>query len=61
MKKERGLSMIRLKVSYTSALELAHFIETIKPYMKGYKLSKNRQGKYLKAYIDLEDLGKEVQ
>lgn len=47
---------VRIKISYTDEQELAGVIRLLSPMLKGYKVSRSKQGRYKKAYADLEVL-----
>lgn len=45
--------MIKIKVSYERPEELKQLLDKLKPDVKHWKKSGNREGRYLKAYIEL--------
>ena len=45
---------VKIKVSYSTDEELAGVIRLLSPALKGYKISRNKEGRYKKAYADLE-------
>lgn len=45
---------VKIKISYTEDQELAGVIRLLSPALKGYKISRNKEGRYKKAYADLE-------
>lgn len=48
---------IKIKVSYTEDAELAGVIRLLSPVVKSWKVSKNQEGQYKKAYIVLKQGG----
>lgn len=46
--------MVKIKVSYQNAQELDRLIQILEPYILSMKLSKQQDGRYLKAYIKLK-------
>lgn len=48
--------MVKLKVSYKNDEELEKIRFWLAPITKHMKISKNEEGEYKKAYIDLIDL-----
>lgn len=53
--KERSNEMsVKIKVSYNTDQELAGVIRLLSPVMKKYKVSRNNDGQYKKAYIDIK-------
>lgn len=48
---------IRLKVSYEEPEELRHLLERIRPDVKSWKVARNREGRFKKAYIELHETG----
>ncbi len=47
--------MIKIKVSYEHQEELKRLLERLGPDVKRWKASRNREGHFLKAYIELKD------
>ena len=45
---------VKIKVSYNTDEELAEVIRMFSPAMKDYKVSRNKDGRYKKAYIFIE-------
>lgn len=45
--------MTKIKVSYERPEELRLLLDKLKPNVKHWKKSGNREGRYLKAYIEL--------
>lgn len=45
--------MVKIKVSYQNTQELDRLIQILEPYILSLKLSKQKDGRYLKAYIKL--------
>ena len=43
----------KIKISYTTKEELEKILQALSPVIKQYKISKNPEGKYKKAYITL--------
>lgn len=53
--KERNDRMsVKIKVSYNTDQELAGVIRLLSPVLKDYKVSRNKEGRYKKAYAELE-------
>lgn len=46
---------VKIKISYTTKEELEKILHVLSPVMKDYKIAKNREGKYKKAYVELEE------
>lgn len=46
---------VRLKVSYEEPEELRHLLERLQPVVKSWKVSRNREGRFKKAYIELHE------
>lgn len=46
---------IKIKVSYTEDEELAGVIRLLSPRVISYKVARQQQGKFKKAYIELKD------
>lgn len=47
--------MIKLKVSYEHPEELKRLLKKLGPDVKSWKVSRNREGKFLKAYVVMKD------
>lgn len=47
--------MIKIKVSYEKHEELLWLLSKLRPEIKKCRESKNREGRFLKAYIDLKE------
>lgn len=47
---------VKIKVSYITDEELAGVIQLLSPVLKDYKVSRNKEGRYKKAYADLDML-----
>lgn len=45
---------VKIRVSYTDDEELAGVIRLLSPQMVSYKVARQQQGKYKRAYIDLD-------
>jgi len=45
---------VKIKISYTSSTELEKILQVLSPVMKDYKISKNQEGKYKKAYVEVK-------
>lgn len=45
---------VKIKVSYNTDQELAGVIRLLSPVIKDYKVSRNNDGQYKKAYIDIK-------
>lgn len=45
---------VKIKISYTTDKELAGVIRLLSPVLGSKKVSKNREGKYRKAYIRVD-------
>ena len=51
----RGLQMsVKIKISYTTKEELEKVLRVLSPVMKDYKIAKNQEGQYKKAYAYLK-------
>lgn len=48
--------MIKIKVSYERPEELQRLLEKLQPEIEGLKVSGNREGKFLKAYVIMKKL-----
>lgn len=47
--------MIKIKVSYQYTDELKEVLKLLSPKVASYKVSKNNNGTFRKAYIELKD------
>ena len=47
---------VKIKVSYNTEEELAGVIRLLSPVLKDYKVSRNKEGRYKKAYAELDML-----
>jgi hypothetical protein len=47
--------LIKIRVSYTNPEELQKVIRLLGPILRNAKVSKNDEGKYKKAYIELKN------
>lgn len=45
--------MIKIKISYNTDEELAGVIRLLSPVMKSWRVSRNKEGRYKKAYAEL--------
>ena len=45
---------VKIKISYTTKEELEKILQVLSPVMKDYKISKNQEGKYKKAYVEVK-------
>ena len=45
---------VKIKVSYNTEEELAGVIRLLSPVLKDYKVSRNKEGRYKKAYAELD-------
>ena len=45
---------VKIKISYTSNEELARILQALSPVLKDYKVAKNQEGKYKKAYVEVK-------
>ena len=45
---------IRLKVSYEEPEELRHLLERLRPDVKSWKVARNQEGRFKKAYIEMK-------
>lgn len=50
--------MIKLKISYEQEEDLARILTVLRPMIIRYKRSGNTQGRYKKAYVELEHVMK---
>ncbi len=48
--------MVKIKISYNTDAELEELLKLIAPILRKYKVSKNRDGNYKKAYAELEKM-----
>lgn len=46
---------VKIKLSYSNDEELAGVIRLLSPVMTDYKVSRNKEGRYKKAYIGLDN------
>lgn len=46
---------VKIKVSYECAEELQHILERLRPDIKTWRESGNRDGQFMKAYIFLDE------
>lgn len=51
-----GVALVKIKVSYEDPEELRRILERLRPNVKSWKVSRNREGRFLKAYIILKSL-----
>lgn len=49
------LMSVKIKISYTTDEELKKVLQALSPVMKGYKISKNQEGKYKKVYVEVKE------
>ena len=49
-----GDALVKIKVSYEDPEELRRILERLRPDVKNWKVSRNREGRFLKAYIFLK-------
>ena len=49
-----GDVLVKIKVSYEDPEELRRILERLRPDVKSWKVSRNREGRFLKAYIFLK-------
>ena len=45
--------MIKIKISYNTDEEIAGVIRLLSPVMKSWRVSRNKEGRYKKAYAEL--------
>ncbi|TCO85791.1 hypothetical protein EV212_102106 [Frisingicoccus caecimuris] len=45
--------MIKIKISYNTDQELEHVARLLSPALKSCKISRNKEGRYKKAYAEL--------
>ena len=48
--------MLNIKVSYERPEELRALLERLRPDVKAWKASRNREGRFKKAYIELKEI-----
>lgn len=48
--------MIKIKISYERPEELQRLLEKLQPEIERLKVSRNREGKFLKAYVIMKKL-----
>ena len=48
--------MVKIKVSYERPEELQQLLEKLQPEVERLKVSRNREGKFLKAYVIMKKL-----
>ena len=46
---------VKIKISYNTEAELAGVIRQLAPVLESYKVSKNREGQFKKAYATLKE------
>ena len=46
---------VKIKISYNTDEELAGVVQLLSPALKDYKVSRNKEGRYKKAYICMKD------
>ena len=46
---------VKIKISYTTKEELEKILHVLSPVMKDYKIAKNQEGKFKKAYVELKE------
>lgn len=49
---------VKIKISYNTDEELAGVVQLLSPALKDYKVSRNKEGRYKKAYAELEPVTK---
>lgn len=49
-----GDVLVKIKVSYEDPEELRRILERLRPDVKSWKVSRNREGRFMKAYIFLK-------
>ena len=52
--REGDIVSVKIKISYNTDQELAGVIRLLSPVLKDYKVSRNKEGRYKKAYIELD-------
>ena len=50
--------MIKIKISYDTEEELAGVIRLLSPVLRSWKRSRNMEGHYKKAYVELKHMTK---
>lgn len=45
---------VKIKISYTTDKELAGIVRLLSPVMRAKRMSRNNEGKYKKAYIEID-------
>ena len=45
---------VQIRVSYQERAELDRVLHLLRPVMKGYKISGNKEGKYKKADVEIK-------
>ena len=45
---------VKIKISYTTKEELEKVLRVLSPVMKDYKIAKNQEGQYKKAYVEVK-------
>ena len=48
--------MVKIKISYEHPEELQRLLEKLQPEVERLKVSRNREGKFLKAYVIMKKL-----
>ncbi len=48
--------MVKIKISYERPEELQRLLEKLQPEVERLKVSRNREGKFLKAYVIMKKL-----
>lgn len=48
--------MVKIKISYERPEELQWLLEKLQPEIERLKVSRNREGKFLKAYVIMKKL-----
>lgn len=46
---------VKIKVSYEHPEELTHILDRLQPDIKSFRPSRNQEGRFLKAYIFLDE------
>lgn len=54
MKGER-VTAVKLKVSYERPEELRRLLERLQPEVKSWKVSRNQEGRFHKAYVEMRE------
>lgn len=47
--------MLKLKVSYEHPEELHCLLEKLRPDVKNWRVSRNQEGRFLKAYVQMKE------